>query len=294
MEQSENIYSAPDPFGDDPMFEYPDYPEMDDKFVIPQHYERYSDDDHKVWQELFARQEEVLEHRGCKAYRDALAAMDLPHDAIPRFEDTTALLKERTNWEIVAVPGLIPNTAFFDHLANRRFPVTHWMRKREEMDYLEEPDVFHDFYGHVPLLMQPEFADYMQLYGKAGAKAMRMDALPNLSRLYWYTVEFGLIREEGQLRIYGAGILSSKKESIYSLESDVPNRVAFDIERIMRSDYRIDDVQDTYFVIDSFEQLLKETRDTDFAPIYERVVGTSTHAANARLDSDVVIPPNAA
>jgi phenylalanine-4-hydroxylase len=170
----------------------------------------------------------------------------------------------------VAVPGLVPDDVFFRHLANRCFPATNWIRKPEQMDYLQEPDVFHDVFGHVPVLMIPVFADYLAAYGRSGLNAHQLGALPYLARLYWYTVEFGLIREVEGLRIYGSGIVSSRTETLYCLESPKPKRVAFDLLRVMQTKYRIDDLQDIYFVIDSFEQLFEATG-PDFTPYYEEL-----------------------
>ena len=192
-------------------------------------------------------------------------------------------------WRVVAVPGLVPDDVFFDHLANRRFPAGQFIRKRNELDYLQEPDVFHDVFGHVPMLTNPVFADYMEAYGKGGLRSLNYAALKNLAALYWYTVEFGLIRTDEGLRIYGAGIVSSKTESIFALEDPSPNRIGFDLERLMRTDYRIDDFQQTYFVIDSYDQLFRATVDTDFAPIYERLQGKFAHGPEDVLDRDEVI-----
>ena len=172
------------------------------------------------------------------------------------------------------MPGLVPDDVFFDHLANRRFPAGNFIRTPQQLDYLQEPDVFHDVFGHVPMLADPIFADYMVAYGEGGLRSLQFDALKQLARLYWYTVEFGLIREGGGLRIYGAGIVSSYAESVFALDSDSPNRIGFDLARVMRTDYRIDDFQQNYFVIDSLDQLLETTVNTDFAPLY---------AANAAL-----------
>jgi len=197
-------------------------------------------------------------------------------------------LGKLTGFKIFAVPGLIPDDVFFDHLANRRFPVSWWIREESELDYLEEPDVFHDFFGHVPLLAHPVFADYMQEYGRAGPRAKQMNAIPLLSRLYWYTIEFGLIRTSEGLRVYGAGILSSKGETVYAIESDKPNRIAFDLERVLSTEFRIDAYQETYFVIDSFEQLFHETH-KPFAPLYEKLSARKPNAPGAVLASDLVI-----
>ncbi|MRH00735.1 phenylalanine 4-monooxygenase [Xanthomonas sontii] len=237
--------------------------------VVTQPWDSYSADDHATWGTLYTRQRELLVGRACDEFLQAQDAMGMTPQAIPRFDDLNTVLQATTGWTLVGVEGLLPELDFFDHLANRRFPVTWWIRRPEQIDYIAEPDLFHDLFGHVPLLMNPLFADYIQAYGRGGVKAHAIgpDALQNLTRLYWYTVEFGLIDTPDGLRIYGAGIVSSKGESLYSLESDAPNRIGFDLQRIMRTRYRIDTYQKTYFVIDSFEQLMQATS-PDFTPIY--------------------------
>ncbi|CAG4978157.1 MAG: phenylalanine 4-monooxygenase [Lysobacter sp.] len=257
--------------------------------VVEQPWDTYTDTDHQVWAQLFERQKAVLPGRASDEFLSALAAMEMTPDRIPKFDDLNPILRAATGWELVGVEGLLPELTFFDHLANRRFPVTWWIRKPDQMDYLSEPDLFHDLFGHVPLLMNPVFADYMEAYGRGGVKAHGIgeDALVNLTRLYWYTVEFGLIRQKDGLRIYGSGIVSSKGESIHCLESDAPNRIGFDLERIMRTRYRIDTYQKTYFVIDSFEQLMDATG-PDFAPIYERLARLESVPAGDVLDGDRV------
>jgi phenylalanine-4-hydroxylase len=210
-------------------------------------------------------------------------------DAIPKFDDLNGVLKGTTGWQIIGVEGLLPELTFFDHLANRRFPVTWWIRKPEQIDYIAEPDLFHDLFGHVPLLLNPVFADYMQAYGCGGVKAhgLGAEALVNLTRLYWYTVEFGLIKQSNGLRIYGSGIVSSKGESIHCLESAAPNRIGFDMPRIMRTRYRIDTYQKTYFVIDSFQQLMDAT-EPDFTPLYLALAQQESVPAGSVLQSDFV------
>ncbi|HEU4814075.1 MAG TPA: phenylalanine 4-monooxygenase [Xanthomonadaceae bacterium] len=258
--------------------------------VVEQPWDGYTPTDHQVWATLFRRQRDVLVGRACDAFLEAQDAMGMTPDAIPKFSDLNEALGAATGWELVGVEGLLPELVFFDHLAHRRFPVTWWIRKPEQMDYLSEPDLFHDLFGHVPLLMDPVFADYLQAFGHGGVKAHGIgeDALMLLSRLYWYTVEFGLIRQEDGLRIYGSGIVSSKGESIHCLESGAPNRIAFDLERIMRTRYRIDTYQKTYFVIDSFEQLMAAT-EPDFAPIYERLAREESVPAGTVLAEDAVM-----
>ena len=257
--------------------------------VVEQPYEQYSDTDHTVWSRLFERQHRVLPGRACREFLDAQDAMGMSAEAIPRFSEINQVLSAATGWTLIGVEGLLPELTFFDHLANRRFPVTWWIRSPEQIDYISEPDLFHDLFGHVPLLMNPMFAEYMAAYGRGGIKAHGIgpEALTELTRLYWYTVEFGLIDTAEGLRIYGSGIVSSKGESIHCLESPAPNRIGFDLERIMRTRYRIDSFQKTYFVIDSFEQLFEATR-PDFAPIYARLKERPAIPAGEVLASDRV------
>ena len=257
--------------------------------VIEQPWGSYTASDHEVWRTLFRRQREILPGRACREFLDSQDAMGMGADAIPKFSDLNGLLRAQTGWELVGVEGLLPELTFFEHLANRRFPVTWWIRKPEQLDYLSEPDLFHDLFGHVPLLMNPVFADYMQAYGQGGVKAhgIGTEALAQLTRLYWYTVEFGLIMTADGLRIYGSGIVSSKGESLYCLESSAPNRIGFDLMRVMRTRYRIDTFQKTYFVIDDFEQLMRATA-PDFTPYYAALATQPTIPAGAALATDRV------
>ena len=236
-------------------------------FTIDQDWSAYNAEEHAIWRTLFRRQETLLRGRACDEFLAGVAALGVAADAIPDFRMLNSVLERRTRWSIVAVPGLVPDAIFFEHLANRRFPSTCFIRRRDQLDYLQEPDVFHDLFGHVPMLTNPVFADYMQAYGEGGLKALRLGALERLARLYWYTVEFGLIETAAGTRIYGSGIVSSKGESVYCLEDPRPNRLGFDLLRIMRTRYRIDDFQETYFVIRGFEELFEATR-PDFTPYY--------------------------
>ncbi|GAA0904593.1 phenylalanine 4-monooxygenase [Luteibacter anthropi] len=257
--------------------------------TVEQPWASYSSTDHEVWDTLYRRQKALLPAYACKEFLEGVERFGFGEGGIPRFDDLNEVLGKATGWKIVAVEGLLPDEVFFDHLANRRFPVSWWIRKPDQLDYLSEPDLFHDLFGHVPLLLNPVFADYMQAYGKGGMKAHAIgpEALMNLTRLYWYTVEFGLIRTDEGLRIYGAGIVSSKGESIYSIDSTAPNRIGFDLERVMNTKYRIDTFQQTYFVIDDFEQLFDATG-PDFTPIYAKLAtGEATSAAEV-LDTDKV------
>jgi phenylalanine-4-hydroxylase len=236
--------------------------------TIPQNWSHYTAEEHATWDTLYARQTKLLPGRVVPEFLEGLELLNLEGPGIPDFDRLSEILMKRTGWQVVAVPGLIPDDAFFDHLANRRFVAGNFIRRPDQLDYLEEPDVFHDVFGHVPLLAHPVFADYMQAYGKGGQRASELGAIQRLSRLYWYTVEFGLIRNGDHLAIYGAGIVSSAGETVFALEDPSPNRIGFSLERVMRTPYRIDDFQQTYFVIDSFDDLLHQTLDTDFAPIY--------------------------
>ncbi len=257
--------------------------------IVDQPWDDYRDEDHATWATLYARQREVLKGRACDEFVAAQDAMGMTPDRIPKFAELNEVLSKATGWTLIGVEGLLPELDFFDHLANRRFPVTWWIRRPDQIDYIEEPDLFHDLFGHVPLLMIPVFADYMEAYGRGGVKAHAVgpDALQNLTRLYWYTVEFGLIRQKDGLRIYGSGIVSSKGESIHCLESDAPNRLGFDLERIMRTRYRIDTYQKTYFVIDSFEQLMAATT-PDFTPVYAKLAQFDSIPAGTVLETDRV------
>ena len=252
-------------------FEKPAHARED--WTIDQGWSDYTADEHAVWDLLYKRQMDVLPGRAAPEFLEGLKALDLGKGGIPEFEAMSDELEALTGWRVVAVPGLVPDEVFFDHLANRRFPAGQFIRKRDELDYLQEPDVFHDVFGHVPMLTNPVFADYMEAYGKGGLRSLNFAALKNLAALYWYTVEFGLIQTDEGLRIYGAGIVSSKTESIFALEDPSPNRIGFELERLMKTDYRIDDFQQTYFVIDSYDQLFDATVKTDFAPIYDRMQG---------------------
>ncbi len=245
--------------------------EVAEDYTVDQNWEHFTAEEHDRWDRLYARQNKLLEGRACNEFMEGIEKLELSKSGIPNFEDLSDRLEKLTGWRVVAVPDLVPDEVFFNHLANRRFPAGNFIRSEEQLDYLQEPDVFHDVYGHVPLLANPVFANYMEAYGKGGQRAMGQGVLANLARLYWYTVEFGLIKTDEGMRIYGAGILSSKSESIYCLEDDSPNRIMFDLKRLMQTDYIIDDFQQTYWVINSFEELLEATYQ-DFGPLYDALV----------------------
>ena len=246
-----------------------DYSRAGADYTCAQNHASYTAADHDTYRRLYERQAALLPGLACDEFIAALPSLGIK-DRIPRFEEINERLYKATRWEIVGVPGLIPEVPFFTLLANRKFPVTDWIRQPEEFDYIVEPDIFHDLFGHVPLLFNPVLADYVQRYGAGGLKAAELGACELLSRLYWYTIEFGLIRQADGLRAYGAGILSSSGELQYSVNSDQPHRVPLDLERTMRTRYKIDTYQQTYFVIDSIQQLFDMTA-PDFAPVYERV-----------------------
>ena len=246
-----------------------DYTRAASDYSVEQNWSEYSAEEHALYRRLFERQSKLVPRYACPEWIDAIAGLDSSRE-IPRFAQVSQKLRRKTGWEIIAVPGLIPDDAFFTHLANRRFPVTVWLRRPEEFDYIVEPDVFHDFFGHVPLLFDRVYADHLYEYGKGGLKAMRLDAVKMLARLYWFTIEFGLMNTPAGVRAYGAGLLSSGGELAYCVEDPRPRRLPFDLERIMRTAYQIDRYQETYFVIDSFEQLMRETA-PDFAPLYARL-----------------------
>lgn len=261
-----------------------DYARARADYTCDQNWATYTPAEHELYRRLYERQAAQLSGLACDEFIGAVRHLGAPSN-IPRLDKLSEALHRATRWEAVAVPGLIPEEAFFALLAQRRFPVTQWLRRPEEFDYVVEPDVFHDLFGHVPLLFNPMFADYMQSYGAGGLKASQLQACEYLARLYWYTVEFGLIATPAGLRAYGAGILSSAGELRHSVTSTEPQRLGFDLERIMRTRYRIDSYQTTYFVIEAFRQLFEATA-PDFTPIYARVAQQGELAADAHLASD--------
>ncbi len=254
------------------------------KYVIDQGYKKYTDENHAVWKTLYNRQKEIVKNRACDEFIAGMNALGVDDSGIPNFNEASKILKSKTGWEVVAVEGLIPDLPFFKLLSERKFPAGNFIRRMDQLDYIEEPDVFHDFFGHVPLLANPVFADYMEAYGRGGLRALEYGTVTNLARLYWYTVEFGLIQTNKGMRIYGAGILSSPGETVFALEDPSPNRVGFDLMRIMQTEYRVDDYQQTYFAINSFDQLFKETY-ADFAPLYGEL-----KAMGQNFPADALVP----
>lgn len=261
-------------------------PERPD-WTIDQGWEHYTAEDHATWKTLFERQTKLLPGRACDEFVEGMRDLPIGPDQIPDFRRLNEVLMQRNGWQIVAVPGLVPDEVFFEHLANRRFPSGNFIRQPHELDYLEEPDVFHDVFGHVPMLMNPAIADFIQAYGQGGLRAQQLGYLPQLARVYWYTVEFGLLQQGDALRLYGAGIASSFTESQFCLESASPNRIRFELERVMRTHYRIDDFQESYFVIRDLDELLEFTQ-IDFEPLYQRAALGPEHQPGDVLPDDRV------
>nr|WP_315495217.1 phenylalanine 4-monooxygenase [uncultured Rhodoferax sp.] len=260
--------------------------------TIPQRWEHYTAQDHAVWKTLFERQTALLPGLACAEFVEGMRHLPISAQGIPNFAELNDVLKPQTGWQVVAVPGLVPDEVFFEHLANRRFPSGNFIRGANQLDYLKEPDVFHDVFGHVPMLMHPVMADFIQMYGEAGLRAQRIGKLTELARVYWYTVEFGLVKEvvngAQALRIYGAGIASSFTESVYAVQSASPHRIGFELERVMRTHYRIDDFQESYFVLDSLDDLLALAR-IDFDPIYARLNHGPSYQPGDVLPTDTVL-----
>ncbi len=257
-------------------------------WTIPQDWTRYTPREHVIWDRLYARQIDLLKGRVVPEFFSGLDLLDMGRGGIPNLERLSERLMRLTGWRVETVPGLVPVEDFFRHLANRTFVAGRFIRTPEQIDYIPEPDIFHDVFGHVPLLAQPMFADYMQAYGEGGLRSLQFNAIEKLARLYWYTVEFGLMKTEDGPKIYGAGVVSSASESVFSLESGSPNRLGFDLQRVMRTSYRIDDFQQTYFVIDSFEDLLTQTLESDFASVYAYLEMEATLSPHQILAQDQV------
>lgn len=257
-------------------------------WTIDQGWAQYTAQEHATWKTLFERQSRLLPGRACDAFLQGLQALSMASDQIPDFERLSEVLMRRTGWQVVAVPGLVPDDVFFEHLANRRFPAGQFIRQAHQLDYLQEPDVFHDVFGHVPMLMHPVMADFMQAYGQGGLRAKAQGVLEQLARVYWYTVEFGLVQQSEGLRIYGAGIVSSATESVFALADASAHRVRFDLERVLRTEYRIDDFQEIYFVLPNLADLLHLAK-IDFDPYYEQVRTASSYRPGVIVAGDQVL-----
>lgn len=261
---------------------------FEDDFTINQNYNNYTNQCHTTWKNLYKQQAIILIDRAAPEFLDAMKDLEIESEVIPNFEKLSDRLEQRTGWHIVAVAGLIPDDIFFYHLANKRFPVTNWIRSPEKFEYIQEPDVFHDIYGHVPLLANPFFSNFLQLYGERGLRANSEENLHYLARLYWYTVEFGLIQTPNGLRIYGSGIASSPGESIYCLESHIPNRIKFKLDRVMLTNYIIDTYQSVYFVIDSYEQLFDEIN-SELSDLYPMLKSKTDYVPDTILTTDELV-----
>ncbi len=258
-------------------------------YIVEQDYDGYSDENHETWKLLFDRQSEIVKNRACDEFFKGQESLGIDNSGIPNFDKVNEKLSASTGFEILPVAGLIPNLPFFKMLSMRKFPAGNFIRKKEQLDYIEEPDVFHDVFGHVPMLSDPVFADYVEKFGHGGLRANGFNMIDQLARLYWYTVEFGLMKTAEGLRIYGAGILSSPGETVFSLENPSPNRIGFDLKRVMQTNYRVDDYQQTYFVIESFAKLFALATQ-DFAPFYEEMkADPKLYSLTDMLDSDKVL-----
>lgn len=259
-------------------------------WTMPQDWHRFTPQEHDSWGKLFATQSETLDRYAARAFLDGLDVLHMSQPGIPRLEELNARLNPATGWEVVAVPGWIPNEPFFQHLANRRFPAANFLRPADSLDYSEEPDMFHDLFGHVPMLTDPVYGDFLVAYGQAGLRAEKLSASDFLGRLWLYTVEFGLMREGGALKAFGGGLLSSQAETVWAVESPEPLRLELDIPRVMRTDYHFDRFQQTYFVIDSFAELLRVTEETDFARVYRDIRSLPTIDPGERAKGDRPVP----
>jgi phenylalanine-4-hydroxylase len=257
--------------------------------VTEQKWDAYTLRDHQTWNTLFNRQLETLKGRISQEYLDGIRTLKLSAEEVPNFEKMNKYLRAATGWEVLPVPGLIASKPFFSMLANRQFPAGTFIRTPEQLDYLEEPDIFHDVFGHVPLLSHPAYADYMQAYGNAGLIALDHQGIKFLARLNWYAIEFGLIKSGGDFKIYGAGIMSSFGEAKYFANDPSAHILQFDLERVLRTGYYIDDFQATYFCIDSFEAFFKECIERPFKPLYRSCRNNPTLTPFELVASDKVL-----
>jgi phenylalanine-4-hydroxylase len=226
---------------------------------------------HELWGRFIRQQSQRIAPHASERFVSGLETLNLAAEGIPDHRHLNRRLKASTGWTVVAVPGAIPNQAFFGHLAERRFPVANFLRNAESLDYSEEPDMFHDLFGHLPMLTDPVFADFMQAYGEAGLRASRVGGEALLGRLYLHTVEFGIVAEAKGLRGFGAGLLSSLSETVHALSGPNVRRLQFDLRRVMRTGYLFDSFQKEYFIIESFEQLLAEMEHADLSALYQEL-----------------------
>jgi phenylalanine-4-hydroxylase len=270
-----------------------DYAHAGPDFRLAQNYDNYTADEQAIWRTLYERQLGMLAEHAAPEFVAGLRLLGADSQRIPVLAETSERLKRLTGFEVIGVPGLIPEADFFAHLAERRFPVTVWMRRRDELDYLVEPDLFHDFFGHLPMLAHTVFANFIQAYGMIGARARTPAALKMLARLYWYTVEFGLVATSKGLRAYGAGILSSSGETVYATRATGPARIGFDLQRVLRTNYLIDSYQKTYFVLDEIEQLFDSVLEADFDALFEKADEIQAYDPDTRLPTDQPVASNA-
>ncbi len=261
---------------------------FDPDWVIDQGWSNYTRAEHATWRMLYERQAQLLPQYACSEFIDGMERLPIDATQIPNFNEVNETLRAQTGWDIVAVPGLVPDEVFFNHLAHRRFPSGNFIRNPRSLNYIEQPDVFHDVFGHVPMLMNPVIADFIQAYGEGGLRAHRLGVLPLLARVYWYTVEFGLVKENSALKVYGAGIASSFTETQFAIDDPSPHRIAFSLPRVMRTQYRIDDFQETYFVLDSLEDLLALSK-TDFSPLYKQLHSAPTFSPGSISPINVML-----
>jgi phenylalanine-4-hydroxylase len=256
-------------------------------WTMDQNWRAFTPAQHATWRTLFDQQSAALGGYACRDFLRGLDILRAVEPGVPDFAALNRILKPATGgWEIVAVPGWIPNRPFFEHLTNKRFPAANFVRPPDQIGYSEEPDMFHDIFGHVPMLTNPAFSEFLVAYGQAGLRAEAMGAADFLGRLWLYTVEFGLVVEAGELRAFGGGLLSSYAEALRSLTSAEPRRIWLDIERVMRTQYHFDEFQRVYFVVESFEALLRATEETDFAGIYARIADQAAIAPEDAFPGD--------
>lgn len=241
------------------LFEHP--------MITTESWENFTSTEHNTWKTLFDRQSNLLKNYASDEILDGMKKLEICGDKIPKFSKINSILEKETGFSVVPVTGLIPADLFFKFLSQRKFPSTCFIRKPEQLDYLEEPDIFHDVFGHIPLLANPIFADFMEEFGRKGLQAIEFDLLNLIATLYWFTVEFGLVNTTRGTRIYGAGIISSIGESIYSLESEIPIRHKFNVSDIMKTIYETNAFQKEYFIIENFNELFKALRELDFNQI---------------------------
>ena len=242
-------------------------------WTMPQNWDAFTQEEHDAWDRLLSKQSAALEKLASGAFLKGLDILNMSRSGIPDHRELNQRLQATTGWEVVAVPGWIPNEPFFTHLVNKRFPAANFLRAGEDMDYSDEPDMFHDVFGHIPMLTDPEFSDFLVAYGKAGLRAEKLGAADYLGHLWLYTVEFGLVVEDGELRAYGGGLLSSLAETVSAVTAPDVRRLRLDIPRVMRTGYHFDTFQDVYFVVDSFQDLLHQTERTNFSVLYEELAG---------------------